>query len=25
MAEGWGRKYLGAKWNVYSAGIEAQG
>lgn len=25
MAEGWGRKYLGDKWNVYSAGIEAHG
>ncbi|AKO94638.1 arsenate reductase (thioredoxin) [Priestia filamentosa] len=25
MAEGWGRKYLGESWNVYSAGIEAHG
>ncbi|MCI3987924.1 arsenate reductase, partial [Bacillus vallismortis] len=25
MAEGWGKKFLGDKWNVYSAGIEALG
>ncbi|KFK77168.1 arsenate reductase [Bacillus spizizenii] len=25
MAEGWGKEYLGDKWNVYSAGIEAHG
>ncbi|MCD8509181.1 MAG: arsenate reductase (thioredoxin) [Bacillus sp. (in: Bacteria)] len=25
MAEAWGKKYLGAKYNVYSAGIEAHG
>lgn len=25
MAEGWGKKYLGESWNVYSAGIEAHG
>lgn len=25
MAEGWGKKILGDKWNVYSAGIEAHG
>nr|WP_276561854.1 arsenate reductase (thioredoxin) [Brevibacillus halotolerans] len=25
MAEGWAKKYLGQKWNVYSAGIEAHG
>ncbi len=25
MAEAWGKKYLGDKWNVYSAGIEAHG
>ncbi|MFP7379169.1 arsenate reductase (thioredoxin) [Bacillus paralicheniformis] len=25
MAEGWGKKYLGDEWNVYSAGIEAHG
>lgn len=25
MAEGWGKKYLGDKWNVYSAGIERHG
>ncbi|MED4071253.1 arsenate reductase (thioredoxin) [Priestia endophytica] len=25
MAEGWGNKYLGESWNVYSAGIEAHG
>lgn len=25
MAEAWGKKYLGDKWNVLSAGIEAHG
>ena len=25
MAEAWGKQYLGDKWNVYSAGIEAHG
>ncbi|WP_332629297.1 arsenate reductase (thioredoxin) [Halalkalibacter flavus] len=25
MAEGWGKKYLGDKYDVYSAGIEAHG
>ncbi|PFA15953.1 MULTISPECIES: arsenate reductase (thioredoxin) [Bacillus cereus group] len=25
IAEGFGKKYLGDKWNVYSAGIEAHG
>ncbi|MFX3625467.1 MAG: arsenate reductase (thioredoxin) [Ectobacillus sp.] len=25
MAEGWAKKYLVDKWNVYSAGIEAHG
>ncbi|WP_459502255.1 arsenate reductase (thioredoxin) [Bacillus sp. C1] len=25
IAEGFGKKYLGGKWNVYSAGIEAHG
>lgn len=25
MAEGWGKKYLGDKWDVYSAGIERHG
>ncbi|WP_440603074.1 arsenate reductase (thioredoxin) [Bacillus sp. GB_SG_008] len=25
MAEGWAKKHLGDKWNVYSAGIEAHG
>ncbi|MCP3780190.1 MULTISPECIES: arsenate reductase (thioredoxin) [unclassified Paenibacillus] len=25
MAEGWAQKYLGDRWNVYSAGIEAHG
>ncbi|WP_243526773.1 arsenate reductase (thioredoxin) [Bacillus pseudomycoides] len=25
MAEAWGKKYLGNKWNVLSAGIEAHG
>ncbi|MDQ0049936.1 arsenate reductase (thioredoxin) [Paenibacillus polymyxa] len=25
MAEGWAKKYLGDRWNVYSAGIEAHG
>ncbi|BAB06717.1 arsenate reductase (thioredoxin) [Halalkalibacterium halodurans] len=25
MAEGWGKKYLGDEWDVYSAGIEAHG
>ncbi|MCX8003256.1 MAG: arsenate reductase, partial [Anoxybacillus mongoliensis] len=25
MAEGWAKKYLGDKWEVYSAGIEAHG
>ncbi|NPC92967.1 arsenate reductase (thioredoxin) [Bacillus sp. WMMC1349] len=25
MAEGWAKKHLGNKWNVYSAGIEAHG
>lgn len=25
MAEGWGKKFLGHKWNVLSAGIEAHG
>lgn len=25
MAEGWGKKYLGDEWEVYSAGIEAHG
>lgn len=25
MAEGWGRKYLGDKWNEYSAEIECHG
>ena len=25
MAEGWGKKYLGDKWEVLSAGIEAHG
>ena len=25
IAEGWGKKYLADKWNVYSAGIEAHG
>jgi arsenate reductase len=25
MAEGWAKKHLGVKWNVYSAGIEAHG
>lgn len=25
MAEGWAKKYLGDKWNVHSAGIEAHG
>lgn len=25
MAEGWGKKYLGEEWNVFSAGIEAHG
>ncbi|MCG7339359.1 arsenate reductase (thioredoxin) [Staphylococcus sp. ACRSN] len=25
MAEGWGRKYLGDTWHVYSAGIETHG
>jgi arsenate reductase (thioredoxin) len=25
MAEGWAKQYLGEKWNVYSAGIEAHG
>ena len=25
MAEAWGKQYLGGKWNVYSAGIEAHG
>ncbi|MFP3884073.1 arsenate reductase (thioredoxin) [Priestia filamentosa] len=25
MAEGWGKKYLGESWNIYSAGIEAHG
>ncbi|WP_017812352.1 arsenate reductase (thioredoxin) [Paenibacillus shenyangensis] len=25
MAEGWAKQYLGEKWNIYSAGIEAHG
>lgn len=25
MAEGWGKKYLGEEWQVFSAGIEAHG
>ena len=25
IAEGWGKKYLGDDWNVYSAGIETHG
>ncbi|MCK1998686.1 arsenate reductase (thioredoxin) [Psychrobacillus psychrodurans] len=25
IAEGWAKKYLGDKWNVFSAGIEAHG
>ena len=25
IAEGFGKKYLGDKWNIYSAGIEAHG
>ncbi|MEB4781488.1 arsenate reductase (thioredoxin) [Paenibacillus jamilae] len=25
MAEGWAKQYLGDRWNVYSAGIEAHG
>ena len=25
MAEGWGKKYLGNEWEVFSAGIEAHG
>lgn len=25
MAEAWGKQYVGDKWNVYSAGIEAHG
>lgn len=25
MAEAWGKKHLGDKWNVFSAGIEAHG
>lgn len=25
MAEGWAKKYLGDRWNVFSAGIEAHG
>ncbi|NGP44636.1 arsenate reductase (thioredoxin) [Bacillaceae bacterium SIJ1] len=25
MAEGWGKHYIGAEWDVYSAGIEAHG
>lgn len=25
MAEGWGKKYLGDEWKVFSAGIEAHG
>lgn len=25
MAEGWGKKYLGEDWDVFSAGIEAHG